>query len=306
MGCLELLRCFQMSEFFSLINGTFKKNISVLDRGLAYGDGIFETMRWHIDTTSRVKFSGVEYWERHLERLKIGCDKIKLPVPSKDLLNSYKKKILKKSSENAINTGILKIIITRGVGGRGCRFESHLKPTIIFLSFPAKPINQKLYKSGVKVRLCETDILENKRIAGIKHLNRLDSVIARSEWGDNFFEGLFTDNSGNLLEGTMTNIFFIKKKVLYFPRLKSCGIEGIMSQVIKEKTNLFFKDLKGCNLKFSEVKSFDAMFLTNSIIRVVPVRHLENISFGITDELESLIRYFSSTSKRKNRNLEIS
>ena len=95
------------------------------------------------------------------------------------------------------------------------KFQSDLKPTVIFLSFPTKPIDQKLYKTGVKVRLCETDILENKTISGIKHLNRLDSVVARSEWDANFFEGLFVDKSGNLLEGTMTNIFMLKKNMIY-------------------------------------------------------------------------------------------
>ena len=295
-----------MNDFFSLINGIFKKNISVLDRGLAYGDGIFETMNWRASKSNKVQIYGVEYWDRHLERLKIGCNKIKLPMPSKDLLNSYKNKILKKSLESNINRGVLKIIITRGVGGRGYKYESNLKPTIIFLSFPAKTIDQKLYNTGVKVKLCKTDILENKRISGIKHLNRLDSVIARSEWDNNYFEGLFVDKSGNLLEGTMTNIFFIKNKILYFPKLKSCGIEGIMSQVIKEKTNLFFKDFMECNLKLSEIKNFDAMFLTNSIIRVMPVKHLENVCFAITDELKSLVEYFSTSSKKKNDNLELS
>ena len=294
-----------MNDFFSLINGIFKKNISVLDRGLAYGDGIFETMNWCVSKSNNIKIYGVEYWKRHLERLKIGCDKIKLPMPSEDLLNSYKNKILKKSAESSLNRGILKIIITRGVGGRGYKYESSLKPTIIFLSFPAKTIDHKLYNSGVRVKLSKTDISENKRISGIKHLNRLDSVIARSEWDDNFFEGLFVDKSGNLLEGTMTNIFFIKNKVLYIPKLKSCGIEGIMSQVIKEKKNLFFKDFMERNLKFSEINNFDAMFLTNSIIRVLPVKHLENVSFKITEELKSLVKYFSSSSKIKNNNLEL-
>ena len=104
----------------------------------------------------------------------------------------------------------------------------------------------------------------------------------------------------------MTNIFFIKNKVLYFPKLESCGIEGIMSQVIKEKTNLFFNDFMECNLKLSEINNFDAMFLTNSIIRVIPVKHLENVSFVITDELKSLVEYFSISSKKKNDNLELS
>ena len=282
-----------MNDFFSLINGIFKKNISVLDRGLAYGDGIFETMRWRVSKSNKLQTYSVEYWERHLERLKMGCDIIKLPMPPKDLLNSYKNKILKKSFEGEINHGVLKIIITRGAGGRGYKYEPNLKPTIIFLSFPAKTIDQKYYNTGVKVKLCKTDILENRKISGLKHLNRLDSVIARSEWDDNYFEGLFVDKSGNLLEGTMTNIFFIKNKVLYFPKLESCGIEGIMSQVIKDKTNLFFKGFKEYNLKFSEINNFDAMFLTNSIIKVVPVKYLENVSFTITEELRNLVEYFS-------------
>ena len=79
-----------------------------------------------------------------------------------------------------------------------------------------------------------------------------------------------------------------------------------MSQVIKEKTNLFFKDFMECNLKFSEINNFDAMFLTNSIIRVIPVKYLENVSFTITDELKSLVEYFSISSKKKNDNLELS
>ena len=295
-----------MNDFFSLINGVFKKNISVLDRGLAYGDGVFETMCWRVSQSHKLQTFGVEYWERHLERLKMGCDKTKLPMPPKSLLNSYKNKILKKSLESEINQGVLKIIITRGVGGRGYKYESNLKPTIIFLSFPAKTIDKKHYNIGVKVKLCKTDILENKRISGIKHLNRLDSVIARSEWDDNYFEGLFVDKSGNLLEGTMTNIFFIKNKVLYFPKLESCGIEGIMSQVVKDKTNLFFKGLKERNLKFSEINNFDAMFLTNSIIGVIPVNYLENVSFTITKELRSLVEYFSSSDKTENNNFELS
>ena len=73
-------------------------------------------MNWHASKSNKVQIYGVEYWDRHLERLKHGCNKIKLQMPSKDLLNSYKNKILKKSLESNINRGVLKIIITRGVG----------------------------------------------------------------------------------------------------------------------------------------------------------------------------------------------
>ena len=93
---------------------------------------------------------------------------------------------------------------------------------------------------------------------------------------------------------------------MYFPKLRSCGIEGIMSQVVKEKTNFFFKGLKECNLKFPKIKNFDAMFLTNSVIKVIPVKYLDNVSFTITEELRSLVEYFSLSDKIKNDNLELS
>ena len=77
----------------------------------------------------------VEFWDRHINRLKTGCKKIRLSMPSNNLLDKYRKKILNKSYRSGLTQGILKIIITRGEGSRGYKFNMDMKPTIIFLSF---------------------------------------------------------------------------------------------------------------------------------------------------------------------------
>ena len=209
-----------MSDFISLINGEFSKHISVIDRGLSYGDGLFETMSWsYLDDE---KVLGVEFWDRHIERIKLGCSITKIKLPPTEILTNYKEKILNECLRKGIKNGVLKIVITRGIGGRGYKFEKEIVPTVIFLSFPSREINKKTLYTGVKLRFCEFPIFENSMLAGLKHLNRIDSVMARSEWEeDEFFDGVMLDNSESIIDGTMTNLFFSKNNVLYTPIILS-------------------------------------------------------------------------------------
>ena len=292
-----------MVNYFSLINGEFKNSISVLDRGLSYGDGIFETMSWcHLSENNLL---GVEFWNRHIERIKNSCLITKIKFPSVNLLNNYKKKILQRSYNEGFKTGILKIIITRGVGGRGYKFERDIKPTIIFLSFPKADTAKSLYNKGVNVRFCRSPIFKNFQLAGLKHLNRLDSVMSRSEWtSEDFFEGVLIDDKKNIVEGTMTNIFFSKDKVLFTPEIKDFGIKGIMRQIVIEKSILQFEKVVEKNIKKSDVDNFDEMFLTNSLLKIIPVKKLEKKFFRISECTKNLIKYFDDN-KQKLRNLEL-
>ena len=231
-----------MDNYVSLINGKFLKTVSVLDRGLSYGDGLFETMSWrHL---RELDSFGVEFWNRHLKRLSASSLKMKIKMPSKEILNNYKDKIIKKSINSGFNEGVLKIIITRGVGGRGYKYEKDIEPTIIFLSFPKVRIDESFFKKGVNLRFCKSPIFVNHQLSGIKHLNRIDSVLARSEWQNKeFFDGVLLDDSKNIIDGTMTNIFFSKNNILYTPDLKKSGINGIMRQVVIEKSKIFFNSV---------------------------------------------------------------
>ena len=279
-----------MSDFVSLINGEFSNHVSVIDRGLSYGDGLFETMSWsYLDDE---KFVGVEFWDRHIERIKQGCSITKIKFPSTEILRNYKEKILNECLKKGIKNGVLKILITRGVGGRGYKFEREIVPTVIFLSFPSREINKKTLNTGVKLRFCEFPIFENLMLAGLKHLNRMDSVMARSEWDDEFFDGVMLDNSGNIIDGTMTNVFFSRNKVLYTPIIKKSGINGIMRQVVIDNAKSFFKEVREIEIKKKTISTFDEMFVTNSVIKILPVTHLNNKKFKITDATRKMINFF--------------
>ena len=292
-----------MSDFISLINGEFSKHISVIDRGLSYGDGLFETMSWsYLDDE---KVLGVEFWDRHIERIKLGCSITKIKLPPIEILINYKEKILNESLRKGIKNGVLKIVITRGIGGRGYKFEKEIVPTVIFLSFPSREINKKTLNTGVKLRFCEFPIFENSMLAGLKHLNRIDSVMARSEWEeDEFFDGVMLDNSESIIDGTMTNLFFSKNNVLYTPIIKKSGINGIMRQVVIDNAKLFFKKVCEIEIKRRTISTFDEMFVTNSVIKILPVTHLSNKKFKTTNATKEMINFFFKKSKR-SKNLEL-
>ena len=289
-----------MNNYFSLINGEFTNSISVLDRGLSYGDGIFETMSWSFLKDQGLL--GVEFWKRHLKRIEKSCLITKIKLPSTKLLNNFKAKILEKSFNSGITQGILKIIITRGIGGRGYKYESNMQPTIIFLSFPRVDLNYSLYSKGVRTRFCESPIFKNHQLAGLKHLNRLDSVMGRSEWNNKiFFEGILVDDKENIIEGTMTNIFFARGKMLFTPLINQSGIKGVMRQIIIEKSKKFFEKVEEVNIKKTEINSYNEMFITNSILKIMPVRQLEKKKFKISRDTIEFIKYFSDNYKKRER-----
>ncbi len=276
-----------------MINGEWSDSISVIDRGLSYGDGLFETMSWRYIEDEKIL--GVEFWNRHLNRLKNSCSVTKIKFPSKKMLTNHKNKILMKSYDEGMREGVLKIIITRGVGGRGYRYEKDITPTIIFLTFPYNRIDHEFYEKGVKLRFCNSSIFSNTQLAGLKHLNRMDSVLARSEWDEkDFFEGVMVDDSNNIIDGTMTNIFFSKNNNLYTPFIKNSGLNGVMRQVVIEKSKLFFKTVKEIQIKKQSFKKYDEMFITNSVIKVVPVKNLQAKKYIISKSTRKLIDFFSN------------
>ena len=296
-----------MSNFFSLINNEFKDNISILDRGFSYGDGFFETMLWdYLGGAARPNLK-VQFWERHYNRIKNGCNLMEIKLPNLTDLLKQREKILQRSFNQSLSEGILKLIITRGIGGRGYKFENNMKPTIAFLSFPKPQRSPSIYKSGVKTIFCKNKLYSHNRLSGLKHMNRLDSVLARSEWEDEFFEGIILDEKDNLVEGTMTNIFFIKDDTLITPPIEKTGISGILRQVVIEKAKTFFKKIVISKINIKTLSSFNQMFLTNSVIKVVPVNSLGRNKFVIGENLKNLINFFNPKDRFElKKNLELS
>ena len=249
-----------MAETPSLVNGKAGDRLAVLDRGLQYGDGLFETIR--------ITEGLPEFWERHMARLASGCGRLGIVAPDPAVLRREAAQLC----ESARN-GVLKIIVTRGIGGRGYRPPDPSVPTRIVALFPAADYPDSFAREGVRLRLCETRLADQPRLAGLKHLNRLEQVLARAEWSDaEISEGLMCDNSGAVIEGTMSNLFLVRAGGLSTPDLSRCGVAGIVRAAVLELAGRLGIESNVRRIAREELDAADEIFLTNSVIGIWPAR----------------------------------
>jgi 4-amino-4-deoxychorismate lyase len=250
-----------------LINGEPADRVSSADRGFQYGDGLFETVAVHAGRPRR--------FERHLARLARGATRLSLPLPPAELLRAEADRLCAGSDR-----AVLKIIVTRGRGGRGYACGDSAVPTraLRLLPWPERPAS--CAREGIDARLCATRLGRNSRLAGIKHLNRLEQVLARAEWGDEYAEGLMRDDTGALIEGTMTNLFLVRSGVLVTPDLSQCGVEGVMRSEALEAAPALGIATRQERVTLDDLAHAEEVFVTNSIIGVWPVRHVDLSAAG--------------------------
>lgn len=212
-----------------------------------------------------------------MHRLMHGCDRIKIQRPDQSVLRNEALPLCKKIKE-----GVLKIIITRGAGGRGYAQTRDLSSTRVMAIFPLPEYSPDFWRKGVAIRMCQTRLSMNPDLAGIKHLNRLEQVMARSEWDTpEFQEGLMMDMENNIVEGTMSNVFCVLDNNLFTPGLTRCGINGIIRERIisvAKKNNISVKEV---NISFDQLCEASEIFLTNSLIGIWPVCRMEKQKYTI-------------------------
>jgi 4-amino-4-deoxychorismate lyase len=200
------------------INGVIGQQISPLDRGFTYGDGVFETCR--------MINAKIPLWNLHIERLIASCKKLSIPVTA-SVVQDFLAQLLSQIAPENLVSAVIKIIVTRGQGGRGYGLPNNIQPTICIGVFPPGSYPECNYSQGVSVRICAQRLGCNSNLAGLKHLNRLENVLARAEWKDEkFVEGLLFDTNNNLIEATMSNIFIVNNGDLYTPDLTEAGVAG--------------------------------------------------------------------------------
>ena len=264
-----------------LINGKQQSQLDFSDRGLQYGDGLFETIA--------IKQARPVFLDQHLQRLITGCQALQIPCPEVSVLKNEIDIVLAKQ-----NTAVIKIIITRGSGGRGYQQPDNIQPTRIIARYDAPNYEDVFWKKGVKVRFCNSRLGHNPRLSGIKHLNRLEQVLARSEWrSSEYQEGLMLDIKDNVIEGTMSNLFVIKKNCLYTPSLKLCGIKGVVREIILQTATELQINTQETQLQKQQCYDADELFLTNSIIGLWPIRQLEQNQFEIGPITQQILRKFN-------------
>lgn len=252
-----------------LINGVASDQVSIDDRGLLYGDGVFRTMR--------LQEGQVQQWPRHYRKLQQDCDALGIACPQAVLLQDE----LQHLSRHQMD-GIAKIIITRGVQQkRGYPPTHNHVPTRILILFPAPDTPSHFATLGIRLRVCELRLSHQPRLAGIKHLNRLENVLAAAEWDDpEIAEGLLLDTAGNVIGGTRSNLFIVHGGELHTADLTRCGVAGVQRErVIEWAVNNNVQCHIG-HYKLADVLGADELFVVNSVIGLWPVRELQDLTWN--------------------------
>ena len=248
----------------SFVNGRCQDSLSIYDRGFQFGDGLFETLR--------IVDGKPCYWPRHLQRLQKGCDRLKISFTDFELLGQ---EVVEACSGQT--SAVLKIVITRGHSTRGYAVADEIQPTRVLLVSQMPNYPDEYYGKGVELVICKTPLSINPNLAGIKHLNRLEQVLARSEWqDDNIAEGLMCDTNGNIIEGTMSNVFMLKDNKLITPYLSQCGVEGITRGRIIEIAEMLGYDVDIASIKYNDLMQADEVFVCNSLIGIWPAKKIQD------------------------------
>ncbi len=246
-----------------LVNGKPGNLISIRDRGLLYGDGVFRTLR--------ATLGKVQHWPLHYQKLQHDCAALGIVCPDATLLSVELNDLLELHPN-----GVVKLIVTRGEGARGYAPPACAKPTHLWDVglLPDHPADWAI--DGIRARLCQLHLSQQPRLAGIKHLNRLENVLAAAEWNDaDIAEGILLDVTGNVIEGTRSNLFMVRNGILLTPDLSHCGVAGIQRGRVMQWAATHNVQCRVEQFGLAELLAADEVFLVNSIIGLWPVRELQ-------------------------------
>ncbi|MGH8180559.1 MAG: aminodeoxychorismate lyase [Steroidobacteraceae bacterium] len=268
----------------ALIDGAPTGAVSVLDRGLHFGDGVFETIAC---LHGRPRFLAL-----HLQRLAQGCRTLGFPPPAAELLRAEVTGLAA-----AQERSIVKLIVTRGPATvRGYAVSGREQATRIAIRYPWPVEDPILQQQGVSVRMAAMRLGENPALAGLKHCNRLEQILARAEpEAAAAAETLMLSRSGNLVSGTMTNVFLVDGSPtrVRTPAIDSCGVAGVMRRVVLREAARAGITATVCALSPADLEAATEVFLTNARVGIWPVGRIgaRTLTPGpVTRRLQSLLR----------------
>ncbi|MGL1957512.1 MAG: aminodeoxychorismate lyase [Colwellia sp.] len=255
------------------INGKQVTTISVNDRGLSYGDGLF--------TTAKIVNGKVLKLNEHINRLLGGCMQLQFNAPNRERL----KQQLTIAAKN-FPLAVLKVVITAGCGGRGYSrqsVESNRKENTVIVMVHDYPKHyDKLAKTGISLGISQQKIGINPMLSGLKHLNRLEQVMLRAELDQRDEDDLVVVNvNEHVIEATSANLFWLKCGQLYTPELTFSGVNGLVRQAILQQYNVII-----AQAYLPELAQADALFICNSVMGIMPVRQYNGSKLSINAVLE--------------------
>lgn len=245
-----------------LINGQPGDSVPASDRGLAYGDGVFRTVEL---------VGGVpRLWRWQWRRLQSDCAALRLPCPDEAQLLAELA-----TAAAGLPRAVGKIVLTRGSGQRGYAIPGDARPTRLVSAAPWGGYPAERLAQGATLRVCDTRLGVQPRLAGVKHLNRLENVLARSEWSDPaVHEGLMLDVDGWVVEATMSNVYALRGELLYTPLLDRSGVRGAVRDWVQAHAGELGVSVVEARLTLDELLSADALMLSNSLMPIWPVARL--------------------------------
>ncbi len=244
----------------SLINGIASDYLTIDDRSIHYGDGLFETL---LSEGRRLY-----YWLQHYRRLQRSCARLKINCPPEEALLHDISRLL---DENKSAARAVKIIVSRGAGKRGYRFSSETSANRLVLTSAIDTGYSSLLSGNLSsgnLYHCQQQVSINKNLAGLKHLNRLENVMARAEWRDDHIEGLMLNAHQHVIEGTMSNLFAVKDGNLFTPDLELSGVEGIMRELIIDIAENGNIKTSVTDLTLDDLTTMDELFICNSLMGI--------------------------------------
>ena len=267
-----------------LVNGQ-TTGVYPADRGLAYGDGWFETMA--------ARDGRIHWLDLHLDRLEEGCRRLEIPAPSRSL-------VAREIDAHCPTQGraVVKLIVTRGAGARGYLPPEPAAPTRVLAVSPWPDYPQHHYVAGISVRVCQIRLGENPALAGIKHVCRLEQVLAQLELrGHPVQQGLLLDMSGRVAGGTSSNVFSVRGSVLRTPTLVRCGIKGVMRRAVLEAARALGLRAEESDLDLDGFLAADELFATNSLFGIWPITDVDGRRFPVGATTQRLMTHFGYRSE---------
>lgn len=239
-----------------LVNGQPGETIAATDRGLLYGDGLFETIRFEHGTAP--------LWAGHMQRLALGCTRLRFPAF--DAATLWHEAL---AVAQGMAQAVVRLTLTRGSGARGYAMPASPQVTRIVAAHPMPKLAATWYRDGVRLHRCETQLAEQPLLAGLKHLNRLEQVLARSEWNDPaIIEGLLCDAHGHAISATAANLFAVVDGVVVTPALDRCGVAGVLrGELLRAFPNINVRELP-----LTECLVASELFLSSSVRGILPVQ----------------------------------
>lgn len=263
------------------VNGKLVSGIAPTNRGFAYGDGIFRTMR--------LLDGELQDWPQHYQTLVADCSKIQIVCPSAELLMQEFKHLMSTAEGDELACGIVKIIITRGDGARGYAPPAICEPTRVLIHSPLPIYPPEIYTQGVALYVCQTRLASQPLLAGIKHLNRLENVLARAELKDpRFFDGLLRDYQDHVIEAVSGNVFVRIGGEIKTPALDTCGVAGAMRQKILDWYKTQGETVAQGPLTLEDLFNAEAVVVVNSVYGVLQVKQIDERRVATNDWAQSL------------------